>query len=403
MKRNQILSLMLCLLMLGITESCKSKFDEKKYLTQVLNNLEQVKSASYFLKIYSSSVMGNVTYTHYFKEFSNPADTALGFSFGYFDIADTTKMSSSYDGNALINILDNSKIVSIDSFKVYRLPVRHVSPPFFNSAKNIIKYALTTNDSILKEFRDFGDSLLFSLTIYSDKQVVFFGKPVPMYFNIPNSFDGKIINKYEIWINKSTGLPYKKVTMWPNDNNNWEEYSDIQINKMDIKDFIPARYIPADYDIQIRGQQTTTVTPLDLTGKKAPDWTLSDSNNESFSLKDFKSKVLLLQFSGIGCAPCHASLPFLKQLVTDYENKNFELVRVECWNNNIDAIKRYCLNNDIKYKFLIKDNEIEKNYSTTGAVPIFFILDNNRVIQKVVRGYSPELEKEIKEAIEKLL
>jgi thiol-disulfide isomerase/thioredoxin len=173
---------------------------------------------------------------------------------------------------------------------------------------------------------------------------------------------------------------------------------------MDIKDFIPSRYFPADYDIVVSGQeQRQTPTVDNLTGTKAPEWTLSDTDNNKFSLNDFKSKVLLLQFSGIGCPPCHASLPFLNRLVADYKDKSFELVRVECWNNNIDAIKRYIAANDITYKFLVKDAEIEKQYNV-HAVPMFFILDNNKVIQKVVRGYGGETtDKEITEAIEKLL
>ena len=403
MKNLTILPIVFCLLILGITKGCKSKFDEKKYLMQILNNLEQVKSASYVSSVSSSGAMGEIAHIRYVKEFFNPADTAIGSIHGHFDLTDTTKMEYYYDGNAKVSITDNSKTISIDSFKVYRMPARIITPPFFNYTKSIIKYALTSNDSLLKEFHDFGDSLLFSLTIYSDKQVEFFGRPI--YLKNPYGPDEEI-SKYDIWINKTTGLPYKfRRTM--SHNISEEKYSDLQINKMDIKDFIPVRYFPADYDIYIRGHQTIKVTSPEenLIGKKAPDWTLSDSNNELFSLKDFKSKVLVMQFSGIGCPPCHASLPFLNQLVTDYKDKSFELVRIECWNNNyIDIIKRYCLNNNITYKFLLKDNEIEKNYNIL-AVPTFFILDNNRIIQDVVRGYAPggESEKKIKEAIERLL
>jgi hypothetical protein len=38
------------------------------------------------------------------------------------------------------------------------------------------------------------------------------------------------------------------------------------------------------------------------------------------------------------------------------------------------------------------------------AVPVFYILDENRVIRKIVRGYGKETtDKEIREAIEELL
>jgi len=414
--KKAILPIVSCLLMLGIN-SCKNKFDEKKYLTEILNNLEQVKSASYFFTITSgidTMLISSTKTQWYCKEFANPADTAIGVSNGSFHPTDTTKMLSSYDGNARIYISDNNKRVEIDSFKVDSWPFRR-QRSFFYSMKNIINYALSTNDSISKEFHDFGDSLLFRLNIYSDMRQVLllFKKPLyfdgvnanPFFGNNPTPRDEILEHKlvrYDVWINKNNGLPYK-LKMTDQVLVLLEEISDIRINKMDINDFVPSRYIPADYDIYVIGQGRITPPDVNLTGKPAPDWSLSNSNNELFALKGFASKVLLLKFTGIGCGPCYASLPFLKQLITDYKDKSFELISIECWHNNIDVIKRFCLNNDINYKYLIANEEVKKEYNPLGAVPIFFILDNNRVVQKVVRGYSAELEKEIIEAIEKLL
>ena len=406
MKKPTNLSLALCLLILGIAESCKSKFDEKKYLTELLNNIEKVKSASYVITI-TLPVMGDETrfntFKYYAKEFANPMDTAIGSSHGLFYLEDNAKLHSAYDGNAKIDAYHDDKRIAIDSFKVYSVPFRRTRS-FFTSTKDVVKYALNSNDSTLTEFYDFGDSLLFSLTIYSDKQVVLgYGKPA--YFEMPYEPD-EVISKYDIWINNSTKLPYKYKITYPG-SSSCEEINELQVNTMNINDFIPARYIPADYDIVFRGEEQKPAT-ADLTGTKVPDWTLSDYNNESFALKDFASKVLLLQFSGIGCPPCHASLPFLNQLVTNYKGKSFELVRIECWSNNVEAIKNYRLNNNIEYKFLISDKEIEKKYNVL-AVPTFFILDDNRTIQKVIRGFPAETtakeirEKEIREAINKLL
>ena len=153
----------------------------------------------------------------------------------------------------------------------------------------------------------------------------------------------------------------------------------------------------------VNGQGNTAQNEHRLTGKTAPDWTLSDYNNESFALQDFTSKVILIEFSGIMCPPCHAALPFLKQLVADYEDKSFELIRIECWEKNVNIIKRYCFVNEIEYKFLLRDLEIEKNYFSFG-VPQFFILDENRTIQYFMQGYGlGTTDKKIRDAIDELL
>ena len=417
MRKQTIFTIISCLLILNII-GCKNKFDEKEYLTKILNNIEQVKSASYFLTRTSSLPLDTTDFRiekWYVKEFSNPADTLIGgFSFGRFYSTDTTKMISFIDGNARILIDDDFKTISIDSFRI-GMTIRAFTP-FLTCVKNIIQYALTSNDSLITDFFDFGDSLLFRLTIHSDKNIVLFLNR-PSYFEKPDGFGNE---KYEIWINKTTGLPYKY-----SNSSYMEEYSDIQINKMEIKEFIPSKYFPANYVILVNGQRRQTTPEVNLVektvqdrtemlpaiplvwehliGKTAPDWTLSDYNNESFALKDFRSRVLMIQFSGIGCAPCLASLPFLNQLVIDYKDKSFELVRIESWSKDIDLMKRYILNNDIKYRFLISNGEIEKQYYA-NVVPSFFILDNHRVVQEFIRGYAPEkTDKEIKEAIDKLL
>ena len=388
--------------MLGIAESCKSKFDEKKYLTELLNNLEQVKSVSYFHTQTGKAPPYN---KWYMKEFANPADTAAGVKYGIF-FPDTT-MYIYYDGNARVQVEDHLKRIVIDSLE--STPFRSAGV-FFNNVKNIIKNALNPKDSISTEFQDFGDSLLFSLNVYSDKRVGL-GNKWPFYsvdstrtvyyFNNPtprNEISEYIATKYDVWISKSTGLPYRLEGVLSSSG----VVSDVQINQIDIEDFIPSRDLPPDYDIMVYHREVLTLQQ-NLTGTIAPDWTLSDYNNETFSLKDFKSKVLLIEFSGIGCGPCQAAIPFLHQLVNDYKDKSFELVRIEGWSKNIDVIKEYCLKYEITYKFLIADKEVSKKYNVFG-VPVFFILDSNKKIQKIVLNYEGEkTNKEIKEAIEKLL
>jgi len=111
----------------------------------------------------------------------------------------------------------------------------------------------------------------------------------------------------------------------------------------------------------------------------------------------------LLQFTGIGCGPCHASIPFLKALAEDYKDKDFELLCIETWSKNISGIERYKAKNELNYPFLVGNTNLKENYKIQG-VPAFFILDENRIIKKVNVGYKKgETEKTIIESIDALL
>ena len=112
----------------------------------------------------------------------------------------------------------------------------------------------------------------------------------------------------------------------------------------------------------------------------------------------------MIQFTGIGCGHCHASIPFLKNLVSEYKNKNFQFISIESWSSNVEGIRRYIEMNNINYLYLISSKEITKKYNVLG-VPVFFILDKDTIIRKVILGYDDKgsTDNEIKEALNQLL
>ena len=77
-------------------------------------------------------------------------------------------------------------------------------------------------------------------------------------------------------------------------------------------------YYPDGYMLRKRKLRNQAKKPYDIVGRQAPDWTLVDADSTAVSLGDLRSRVLLIQFTGIGCGPCHASIPFLRSLEERY-------------------------------------------------------------------------------------
>ncbi|HKK12425.1 MAG TPA: TlpA disulfide reductase family protein [Flavobacteriaceae bacterium] len=393
MKRSYLLLVFLTGIAILVYQ-CRSALDQKEYLQKVLNNLEQVKSAIYYSTV-SGSMPGDtqkfMTYSRYTEEFFNPSDTLAGSSYFETQQDKTHKTSWIYDGKAFTYLLWDEKRISIDS-----VPRRHPTP-FFNFTKSIIKYALDTNDSIITDLKDFGDSVKFSLFI-PYKCIEFQGKPVA--YHDPYVAAKKEFSRYDIWINKSNNLPYRYRRNMLHQTT-WQTCKNVELNKKKIENFIVQEYLPKDFPVSIRGKQK--IEKVDLTGHTAPDWSLKDLNNNPISLNDLRSKVLMIQFSGIGCGPCHMSIPFLKKLVSEYDNKDFDFVSIETWSDNVEAMKRYQKNNELNYKFLLSTEEVTKSYQVNG-VPAFYILDKNRVIKRIIVGYDKETtDKEILDAIKELI
>ena len=105
-----------------------------------------------------------------------------------------------------------------------------------------------------------------------------------------------------------------------------------------------------------------------------------------------------------GCGACQAAVPFLKKLKELFSNEEFDLIAIESWSHNASAIRNYAKRKDLNYTILNATNEVIKQYQTGGAAPFFFILDQKRIIRKIIRGYSTEnTDKEIINAIKELL
>ncbi len=372
-----------------------------EYLRRVLSNLEKIESATYYTLNESWQPGDTVPVfvgTSFLTEYNNPSDTTIGASFIIWNGDDTTKFEYGYDGHIKAVSYHEDQRIILDNFSTNKLPFRIVLPPFFNYTRNIINYALTTNDRIDVELKENNDHYFFRLTINEETTVDFLGKAYHLYKeDDPTSI-------FEIWINKSSGLPYK----WRREMQERAAAvtcSNLEVNKLSLKDFDIYAYFPQNYEVRKRWEkQPSAPDKQTMEGEKAPGWTLNNTNGNPVSLSDLKSKVLLINFTGIGCGPCGLAIPLLKSLKERFGADEFDVMAIESWARKPQALKVYSDKNELNYMMVGATEEVLKNYKTGGATPVFLLLDEQRVIRKVFQGYSKERsDKEMLKAIQEML
>lgn len=389
-----------CSLILIIT-GCALKTEEKSFLEDVSAKLDRIKYAEFYSEAISSAPGDTAKFSEpritFNKIYITPSDTLVGASSAIFSGDDTTKIISFYDGNSRGRINWEEGYVKIDSFKNDIYPFRLVYYPFYTKINEIIKYSLSTKDSVSITFTDMGDSLFFSLKIYN-KHIYFHIKPI----EIKNEFIPEDeISQFDIWFRKSDNMPYRMRSQWSHLTFFERCFGEV-FNTEDYAEFNPGEYWPSAFDT-LEFTRDRKIPESTLPGKKAPDWVLPDFNGNNVSLDSFKSKVVIIKFTGVGCGPCYQSLPFLKELLKEYSPEDLSLIAIETWSNNLDGLKRYAEKNDITYPFLKADEEVAKNYEIK-SVPVFFILDSNRIVKKVIRGYKKgDTDQAIKETINECL
>lgn len=403
--KNRILMLkagkLLLLSAVIVAGGCRKQYSEKEFLAEVSDNLGKIRSATYFSTATASAPGDTMKFseprTQYVKIFINPDDTLVGSGSMLYKGEDTTAMTDYYDGLSRGTVNFEEHYVKIDSFRNYPYPFRLVYYPFYTKINEIIKYSLTTTDSISTVFGDYGDSLYFGLKIYN-QHVYFHIRPIV----IKNEYIPEDeISQFDIWFRKADGMPYRMRSRWHH-TTYFEECHGARFNTTRDTFFTATDYFPEGFEIvQLRRELKPDNSTM--AGMTAPDWTLRDMDEKLVGLKELKARVVMIQFTGIGCGPCHLSLPFLRELAGEYGENDLTLVSIETWSNNLEGIRRYTTANNLTHLFLLSEEEVTKAYSVK-SVPQFFILDENRMIRKVISGYSKDTtDIEIRAAIEALI
>ncbi len=133
----------------------------------------------------------------------------------------------------------------------------------------------------------------------------------------------------------------------------------------------------------------------------APNFSLVSLDGKKYSLKDFKGKVLLLDFWATWCGPCKMEVPHLKDLHARYNGKGLRIVGVALDQQGEKAVRPFVEKHEIPFLSLLGTNEVVQAYGNIRAIPTTFLIDKKGNIQKVYRGYTEKAVFE--EDIKKLL
>lgn len=143
-----------------------------------------------------------------------------------------------------------------------------------------------------------------------------------------------------------------------------------------------------------------------LLGQKAPELTLKKMEKTEVLLSSItnEKKVAVIDFWATWCGPCRKALPALEKLARKYDPNQVIFIGVNVWDGNIEEIKKFLSENDIKTVNILLDKEenASQKYSFNG-IPAIFVLDGNMKVHKFYSGYSSSVDSEIKKTIDSLL
>ncbi len=135
----------------------------------------------------------------------------------------------------------------------------------------------------------------------------------------------------------------------------------------------------------------------------APDFTLTNPDGKKVALKDYRGKLVFLNFWASWCAPCRAEMPAMERLYRELKGQGFEILAVNVKDKRNDAL---ALVKELKLTYPIlldPDGEVGLLYGAWG-MPATYLIDRNGVVLARMWGpadwYSPAARKLIKALLE---
>jgi len=127
-------------------------------------------------------------------------------------------------------------------------------------------------------------------------------------------------------------------------------------------------------------------------GDKAPNFTLkSIDDTTTYTLKQFKGNVVILNLWTSWCKGCKKEMPAFFKFQKEYKNSNVKIIAINLDDNTQKAKKfLHSIETKLGYKtpFIVLQNpnkSVAKAYQC-GAMPSTYIIDKNGNIQDLIVG-----------------
>ena len=151
---------------------------------------------------------------------------------------------------------------------------------------------------------------------------------------------------------------------------------------------------------RLKKQQKEATNRMGAIGTDAatPDFTLFDTEGNTFTLSSLRGKWVVLDFWATWCGPCIASMPHLKEYYQKYAGK-FEIVGIAnqseeaAWEKMVKDMELPWIN-VINPKGVAKEKDLTNIYNIEGF-PTYIILNKEGKIHKEYLGAQPDFYKEL--------
>lgn len=133
----------------------------------------------------------------------------------------------------------------------------------------------------------------------------------------------------------------------------------------------------------------------ELSNRRAPGFSLPDSNLVEHDLQDYKGKVVLIEMMKTDCPACEGFAPILEKVQNKYQGRLQVLSVVTYPPHDLKMVENFISRFKITYPILYDCGQMMRSYlkatlnSTQKTIPHLFIIDGNgKIVNDFVYDWS---------------
>jgi peroxiredoxin len=119
--------------------------------------------------------------------------------------------------------------------------------------------------------------------------------------------------------------------------------------------------------------------------KKTPDFSLKDLNGKKVEIKQFKGKIVFLNFWATWCGPCKEEMPSLEVLHQQFKEKKFVLLTISVDYEGIKPVREFLNKQHYTFPVLLDPNGETLDLFDVKGIPTTFMIDKKgRMIGRAI-------------------
>ncbi len=107
---------------------------------------------------------------------------------------------------------------------------------------------------------------------------------------------------------------------------------------------------------------------------EAPAFTLAAIDGTNVSLKDFRGKIIFLNFWATWCVPCQKEMPGMEKLWSTYGDHDFVIIAVAADKGSPDNVRRFANRLGVSFPVLLDPEGGVRNSYEVSALPTTYII-----------------------------